>query len=98
MLGRAGSSWARSDSGEYRRGYLGVGRLRGRRWPCSASCASWDRVSSAIGAGRQHFYNRSGLFNALNGLGGGGQLDTKTSANANVALYSTFAVMAFFAG
>ncbi|KAI5891680.1 MFS general substrate transporter [Schizophyllum commune H4-8] len=39
-----------------------------------------------------------GLFNALNGLGGGGQLDTKTSANANVALYSTFAVMAFFAG
>ncbi|TRM66629.1 major facilitator superfamily domain-containing protein [Schizophyllum amplum] len=39
-----------------------------------------------------------GLFNALNGLGGGGQLDTQTSANANVALYSTFAVMAFFAG
>jgi len=39
-----------------------------------------------------------GLFNALNGLGAGGQLDNTTSANANVALYSTFAVAAFFAG
>ncbi|KAI0027264.1 MFS general substrate transporter [Vararia minispora EC-137] len=39
-----------------------------------------------------------GLFNALNGLGGGGQLDTATSANANSTLYSTFAVAAFFAG
>ncbi|CCM06482.1 uncharacterized protein FIBRA_08751 [Fibroporia radiculosa] len=39
-----------------------------------------------------------GLFNALNGLGGGGQVSTTTSANANVALYSTFAFTAFFAG
>ncbi|KAI0075901.1 MFS general substrate transporter [Panus rudis PR-1116 ss-1] len=39
-----------------------------------------------------------GLFNALNGLGGGGQLHTDTSANANSALYATFAVAAFFAG
>lgn len=39
-----------------------------------------------------------GLFNALNGLGGGGQVNTTTSANANAALYSTFAVGAFFAG
>ncbi|KAF9817447.1 hypothetical protein IEO21_03404 [Rhodonia placenta] len=39
-----------------------------------------------------------GLFNALNGLGGGGQLSTTTSANANVALYATFAFTAFFAG
>jgi hypothetical protein len=39
-----------------------------------------------------------GLFNALNGLGGGGQLDTKTSANANSTLYATFTVAAFFAG
>ncbi|KAI0785950.1 major facilitator superfamily domain-containing protein [Abortiporus biennis] len=39
-----------------------------------------------------------GLFNALNGLGGGGQLDSATSANANSALYATFAVAAFFAG
>lgn len=39
-----------------------------------------------------------GLFNALNGLGGGGQVDATTSANANSALYATFAVAAFFAG
>jgi MFS family permease len=39
-----------------------------------------------------------GLFNALSGIGGGGQLDETTAANANVALYSTFSVMAFFAG
>lgn len=40
----------------------------------------------------------AGLFNALNGLGGGGQVDNTTGANANAALYSTFAVSAFFAG
>ncbi|PPQ99598.1 hypothetical protein CVT24_005174 [Panaeolus cyanescens] len=39
-----------------------------------------------------------GLFNALNGLGGGGQLDPTTSANANAILYGTFAFFAFFAG
>ncbi|KAF8639394.1 hypothetical protein AX17_001519 [Amanita inopinata Kibby_2008] len=39
-----------------------------------------------------------GLFNALNGLGGAGQVDTQTSANANTALYSTFTVGAFFSG
>ncbi|KAI0063052.1 MFS general substrate transporter [Artomyces pyxidatus] len=39
-----------------------------------------------------------GLFNALNGLGAGGQLDSTTSANANSTLYATFAVAAFFAG
>ncbi|PFH48206.1 hypothetical protein AMATHDRAFT_180859 [Amanita thiersii Skay4041] len=39
-----------------------------------------------------------GLFNALNGLGGGGQVDQTTSANANSALYATFAAAAFFAG
>lgn len=39
-----------------------------------------------------------GLFNALNGLGGGGQLNATTSANANATLYATFAFAAFFAG
>lgn len=39
-----------------------------------------------------------GLFNACNGLGGGGQLDQTTGANANSALYATFAAMAFFSG
>ncbi|KAF9445615.1 hypothetical protein P691DRAFT_762343 [Macrolepiota fuliginosa MF-IS2] len=38
-----------------------------------------------------------GLFNALNGLGGG-QLDAMTSANSNAAVYATFAFSAFFAG
>ena len=38
------------------------------------------------------------MYNALNGLGGGGLLDTKTSDDANTALYSTFAVVGFFAG
>lgn len=39
-----------------------------------------------------------GLFNACTGLGGGGQLDESTGANANSALYATFAAMAFFSG
>ncbi|GAA5840302.1 hypothetical protein JCM11251_006689 [Rhodosporidiobolus azoricus] len=39
-----------------------------------------------------------GMFNALSGVGGGGQLDPTTAANGNVALYSTFAVVGFFAG
>ena len=39
-----------------------------------------------------------GLFNALTGLGGGGQLKETTGANANSALYATFAAMAFFSG
>ncbi|OAA80688.1 Major facilitator superfamily transporter [Akanthomyces lecanii RCEF 1005] len=41
-----------------------------------------------------------GMFNALNGLGGGGLPDDKAyvGANCNVALYSTFAVFGFFAG
>ena len=39
-----------------------------------------------------------GLFNALNGLGGGGQLTATVADNANSALYATFAFTAFFAG
>ncbi|CAG7847247.1 UNC93-like protein C922.05c [Serendipita indica DSM 11827] len=39
-----------------------------------------------------------GMFNALNGLGAGGQVDSQTSANANSTLYATFAFTAFFAG
>ena len=39
-----------------------------------------------------------GMFNAVNGLGGGGQFDPKTADNANVALYSTFSAIGFFAG
>lgn len=39
-----------------------------------------------------------GMFNALNGLGGGGLLMAKVADNSNVALYSTFSVVGFFAG
>lgn len=39
-----------------------------------------------------------GLFNALNGLGLSGQVDGEISANANAAVYATFAFAAFFAG
>lgn len=40
----------------------------------------------------------SGMFNALNGMGGSGQVDTTVGANANVALYTTFAVGGLIAG
>jgi len=39
-----------------------------------------------------------GMFNAVNGLGGGGQENPKTADNANVAVYATFSVVGFFAG
>ncbi|POR37108.1 UNC93-like protein [Tolypocladium paradoxum] len=39
-----------------------------------------------------------GMFNALSGLGGGGQVDATAQDHASVALYSTFAVVGFFAG
>lgn len=39
-----------------------------------------------------------GMFNALSGLGGGGQVNTKDQANASSALYATFAFFGFFSG
>jgi MFS family permease len=39
-----------------------------------------------------------GMFNALTGLGGGGQVDASASNDANTALNSTFAIVAFFSG
>ncbi|KAF2429160.1 MFS general substrate transporter [Tothia fuscella] len=39
-----------------------------------------------------------GMFNALSGMGGGGNIDPKPADDANCALYSTFAVIGFFAG
>ena len=39
-----------------------------------------------------------GMFNALNGLGGAGQFDASTADNSNVAVYSAFSVVGFFAG
>jgi len=38
------------------------------------------------------------MFNAINGLGGAGQVDPTASNASNSALYATFAVVGFFAG
>ncbi|KAF9246914.1 major facilitator superfamily domain-containing protein [Melanogaster broomeanus] len=39
-----------------------------------------------------------GMFNALGGIGGGGQVNTTAQSNAGTATYSTFAFFAFFSG
>ena len=39
-----------------------------------------------------------GLYNALTGIGGGGQVDETTQANASSALNATFAFCSFLAG
>lgn len=39
-----------------------------------------------------------GMFNALSGMGGGGQIDTLTANAANATLYGVFAIVGFFAG
>lgn len=39
-----------------------------------------------------------GMFNALSGMGGGGKANAHTADDMNTALYSTFAVVGFFAG
>ena len=39
-----------------------------------------------------------GMFNALSGLGGGGQVDFTAQNIANTSLYSLFAFVGFFAG
>ncbi|KAI1431524.1 MFS general substrate transporter [Xylaria sp. CBS 124048] len=39
-----------------------------------------------------------GLYNALGGLGGGGQLNSHVQANASTATYAVFAVIGFFSG
>lgn len=39
-----------------------------------------------------------GMFNAINGIGGGGQVDATTSNQANIALYCLFCVVGFVAG
>lgn len=38
------------------------------------------------------------MFNAINGMGGGGQVSAQASSDSNTALYSTFSVLGFFAG
>ncbi|RKP07601.1 UNC93-like protein [Thamnocephalis sphaerospora] len=40
----------------------------------------------------------AGMFNAVNGMGGGGQVDTSIAAKSNTALYACFAVFGVLAG
>ncbi|KAA0045371.1 hypothetical protein IC582_016367 [Cucumis melo] len=39
-----------------------------------------------------------GMFNALSGMGGGGQMDTTVADNASTALYTTFAIFGIIGG
>ncbi|CAN4085595.1 unnamed protein product [Withania somnifera] len=39
-----------------------------------------------------------GMFNALSGMGGGGQVDHTAANNANTALYTTFAIFGILGG
>lgn len=39
-----------------------------------------------------------GMFNALTGLGGGGQVNSTDQANSSAGVYSTFAFFGFFSG
>ncbi|TCD71410.1 hypothetical protein EIP91_010116 [Steccherinum ochraceum] len=65
----------------------------------STAIAEWyyDTVTQVVLLGFVCFMG-PGLYNALNGLGGGGRVDTKTNANANAVHYATFAFFALFAG
>jgi hypothetical protein len=38
------------------------------------------------------------MFNALNSINGGGQVDSKVGQNANVALYTCFVILGLLAG
>ncbi len=44
------------------------------------------------------FFLCPGMFNALTGIGGSGQINHRAANDANTALYATFAVVGFFAG
>ena len=72
-----------------------VPRLRSLLSPLCVSYAPVRRLKSFSAA---VILTRTGMFNALNGLGGGGQLTAVAGDDANTALYSTFAVFGFFGG
>lgn len=59
-----------------------------------------SRYVGDIWSGLIDLLTNQGMFNALNGLGGSGQLDAHVEAStaSNSALYATFAVVGFFAG
>ncbi|KAF2086655.1 MFS general substrate transporter [Saccharata proteae CBS 121410] len=66
--------------------------ILGRRLPFFASPPSQLLIVSLV------CFLCPGMYNALTGMGGGGQVDTSAANKANIALYSTFSVVGFFAG
>ncbi|UZJ53126.1 hypothetical protein CBS101457_002446 [Exobasidium rhododendri] len=58
----------------------------------------WNQSMTQVGLVGVCCFLCPGMFNALSGIGGGGQVDTKVSSDANAALYGTFAGVSFFAG
>lgn len=62
---------------------------------CPGRCRS---TQSYLKHDPQLTWDLIGMFNAVNGLGGGGQVDPEASNASNTALYATFAVVGFFAG
>jgi hypothetical protein len=67
-------------------------RIGGLRLPWYASPRSQLLIVSFV------CFLCPGMFNAVSGMGGGGQIDQRPANDANTALYSTFAVVGFFAG
>lgn len=68
--------------------------LRIGKWQCQPYSSSFVQMIMVSFV----FFLCPGMFNALTGLGGGGQMDGTVQANGNVALYATFATIGFFAG
>ncbi|KAF9313798.1 hypothetical protein BG003_004820 [Podila horticola] len=62
------------------------------------SCASLPTVGAQVIAVGFICFCCPGMFNALNSLGGGGQLDSKVGQHANVALYTCFAIFGLLVG
>ncbi len=58
----------------------------------------WDRPLTQIGIVGFICFLCPGMFNALSGIGGGGQVDPAPAVSSNIAIYACFAGFSFFAG
>jgi MFS family permease len=82
--------------------HLSCSKMWSRRFPCFQN-RSWSipvYCSSSIQLGliAGISFLCPGMWNALNGLGGGGLVQAGPANSANVALYGTFSIVGFFAG